>query len=549
MPRLFCILLTLLEWTTLFANLENFFAMEVRRPDERDFNFLPLDCKREKESTIEEMRRCVSVRSLCLKSSKKLLVNMRVSVIERSLDKINGTVSCEATYTVGRSNFQCASTSSVSLELEPSFFDGGCALLFEISTIDAKKVPNIAWTIFPLVSTSNRIHRIQLSRPPTNWELSFKEWLLTGNRNLVLYPGYVEFSVERKIEETNFVHHTIPDLSGSSIHSERESPFKIFRYVLDPIKAVSCIEAKWHPFQTLLVINLGLDLFLFNALEDSFSGRTSLSSTAESIHWSVDRVICLLESGCVMAWDTTSGEIVEVAKPNVITKIISCHKPDRTCLFGETFFVVLEGEGEFQRFNDPRIVNVVSMFNVGPELYVVTNNHILKIWDGVNWGVSETDISTGPITLAFGRALVTTCADICLVESDLRIIRHLSHCKNITAISASNEYSMIAVGDSTGQVRIMDIQGNTIYSDQVFSSPVRGLSWSSHHHMLSIVGAADPGSWLPVVILIPSNDVRPYMSPTLYEWSSQWLNQESPVSDLVDVKEMKKEILKRSYRI
>ena len=446
------------------------------------------------------------------------------------------------------SNAKHSPVSDLNLEIPWSLFHGsGHAIYFEFLEQDFTAHKLISWAIFPLNDHQRMRYRLQLRRVTAGPPSKLREVLQGGKHPIEKYPGYIMFSLHLECENISTpCHEKLPE----KLHPPRTADgLKIFKHVRCPGN-VPCHQGKWNKHSTSLAAVFGDEIYIYSALDGEYSATLALPHEIKFLDWIGETLVCALGRVCIV-WNTESDDVVEVPQPEIILGVHTVASLRVACAFFQGSVQILDDVGNHREtIVHSQFREVISLFTVTDSVFVVTKNHMLQIFDGMSWEVSKISAIGSTVLLADRSLIYTELGNLISIDAELSMRRVAnSVITNVTSIAVSVDKSLVAIGYSTGRVRILDLLSGdrTVYDESIFPCAIRQLSWSALYSMLSVVGEADPGSTLPVLILIRQCEVEPYLSPTMYEWTHNWVHQDSPTERIIDTQSMKRDIIRRSF--
>jgi hypothetical protein len=487
---------------------------------------------------------------LDLPLSAPRVVKLRARVILRSLEVCSECVFPETTYHLACPNSML--TPFFTVRVPPDMVsDGAHAMLFEVFPVESQEAP-LTWALFPLVGISEREYRIQFSSTSPRLTVGLLPFLKSGKFSIRKYPGFIKFRIRGDFvdEKLNRNGDDIISRTGQPIAdaSSPESSFRIYTEVpalerMHGFHIVTC-----SPARALVGLAAGKNLYIYNTVTKEYGANLSCMDVVSKVEWMSDIIVYTLCDGRVGTWSTCSGRDSILDITHTVVNVLGLVASGSVLLVGEGHLSVLSPNMMVDGIVDPRFANVLSASEFENSIVVITPASILRL-QGQNsgWSIIETK-TPGKVRLAHGRCVVLDSGVITVIESN-RTFRNLrSSGKKVSAVSVTPDERNVALGGEDGCIEIVDFtSGSPIFrSTCLFPDSVLGLSWSGVHKMLCAIGFTEPSSTLPALLLVGADELNPYMSPTLYEWTSTWINEDHPGSQHVDVQKLKRDIIKRS---
>jgi hypothetical protein len=465
-------------------------------------------------------------------------VKLRARVISRSLEVHADGISPECVYHLASPNGLL--TPFFELRVPGAEFRAGeHAVLFEIYDFDQRNERLFAWAMFPLCGISTGEYRIQFSSCDSS--LSLLQLFHAGQYKARKYGAYIHFEVKHLEDENMAV------AGGPGRPPINDPAFRLLTVVETACRETSPSIVRWSYIQPFLGILAGDRIYVYSTIEAGIAAQLEVPMGVVDMGWKDNMLYICFSHSEVWCWDVVEGQVSKLDIPYAVQIIRAFTEVGLIGLFGDHKVSLIAPDNKITFLESRELSDVLDAYEANGKILAATRYKLIEIFDGTEWCFRVISSLENVFRFSSG-CFAGVSGKIFRLgkEGHLRLLATFE--EKITAISVSGDGVFVAVGDTHGHIHVLSLEtGEIIFqSECLFPNAVGCLDWSCCHKMLSATCQEDSGPVVPAVILLPRNEVGPLLSPTLYEWTSAWINKQTAASIICDVSSLKKDILARS---
>ena len=435
-------------------------------------------------------------------------------------------------------------------------WSGEYAVLIELYGLSGERESRFGWLILPLKIPSCTKYRLAFNSVDPKVLKSIPSLILAKDMDIRPSRSYISIEIKQHFESPGSYRSQTPQPTEVSDPLEEFRngcgvcvvPTRRFQLFESPINSVTCNLAVFSTSTSLILLLYDNVAFIYAVGADSPGAQIQTESRILCACWfrNDSGVVLGCADGLVKLWDAREGTVSELSHDS---SILALHANDDK----NDLWVVTESEVVLYRST----VKIISHENaickhvksINPLLsdcnssrcILFSSKGIFQVSDKILDLECEMDIlhSSFPFFIGGDGALFHYDAQTSMVTSKLPLVG------SVSCLTASPDENIIAIGRPHGIVEFYSSSSawTCVYeSPESLPCPVSGISWSRSHNLVAILGDAEPGSTVPLIILCSAS-----LDP-IHDWRSRWLESSHAMLDSIlgntNVGKIKERILK-----